>query len=60
MKKTAREKELEKALRFIAEIGAGIRDDAKDWKNIAVGCQTTAKKVLAGTCKTCGKAKDFK
>lgn len=58
--KSKREKELEAALRKIALMGHGMKDEVRDWGNIGRNAVMTARDALSGKCEACGKAKEFK
>lgn len=45
------------AIEIIARMGHGIKESALDWANIGKNAVAVAKKVEAGECPTCHRAK---
>ena len=52
-------KEMQEALKHIAEMGLNMKEDVIDWKNIGKNAVHTARVTLAGKCTECGRQKDF-
>ena len=48
------------ALRQIALMGTGIKEEARDYANIGKVAIRIAREVLAGKCDKCGAKKEFK
>ena len=59
-RRTKREDDLDSALRHIAEMGIGMKEDVIDWQNIGKNAVATARNALAGKCETCGTQKPYK